>query len=334
MLAVYLLAWLGAVGWIAAVGWAGWRWIAKRWKPGAWAWTALAVSTPVWFFGVWAFLWEPETLVVRRIAIVSQAWTAPPLRIGVIADIHMGAPHMSVGRVRRLVKRMNSEQVDVDVLLGDYVGRDAPARSRSTGERAAIAASLDALGGLTAPFGTYAVLGNHDWWYDGPLVAEELGAAGIHVLENQSLRVQRPDSDFWIAGLMDFAGPHSPSYTRSLADVPDGASVIALSHRPDKFAAAPGRVALTLAGHTHCGQVRIPYLGRYMPGSSTESKRWSCGLYEDHGRRLYVSGGVGVSFLPVRFLQPPEIAVVTIYPDPGQIRAPAQPAETEPLPAP
>ncbi len=178
------------------------------------------------------------------------------------------------------------------------------------------------------------MLGNHDWWYGGPLVAGDLGAAGVHVLENQSIRVQRPDSDFWIAGLMDFDAPRAPSYTQSLADVPDGAPVIALAHRPDKFAAAPARVALTLAGHTHCGQVHIPYLSRYMPASSIESKRWPCGLYEDHGRRLYVSGGVGVSILPVRFLQPPEIAVVTIYPDPGHIRAPVAAPEPGPQPGP
>jgi predicted MPP superfamily phosphohydrolase len=90
-------------------------------------------------------------------------------------------------------------------------------------------------------------------------------------------------------------------------------------------------VALTLAGHTHCGQVHIPFLGRYMPASSEESRRWPCGLYEDHGRRLYVSGGVGVSYLPVRFLQPPEIAIVMLRADPGQIRAPAA---LEPPPAP
>ncbi len=102
--------------------------------------------TPIWFLGLWAFLWEPETLVVRRIAIVSQTWTAPPLRIGVISDVHMGAPHMSVGRVRRLVARMNSEQVDVAVLLGDFIGGHVAAEARGKGDRAAIAASLNSLG--------------------------------------------------------------------------------------------------------------------------------------------------------------------------------------------
>ena len=327
----YFLAWIGALAWPGLVGFAIWRWLKKGSRPTRFAWVTLGVITPIWVLGVWAFIVEPETLVVRRIEVVSRSWIGPPLRIGVIADTHMGAPHMSVGRMKRLVERMNSEHPDVVTLLGDYIGGHAPATSRSRGDRAAIAAAFKEMGRFRAPLGTFAVLGNHDWWYDGPLVAASLDAVGVHVLENRSLRVERGEGSFWIAGLTDHDAPRAPSYTQSMLSVPANAGLIALAHRPDKFAAAPAQVALTLAGHTHCGQVHIPFLGRYMPQASEESQRWPCGLYEDHGRRLYVSGGVGVSFLPVRFLQPPEIAIVTLRADPGQIRA-AVP--TEPTPAP
>jgi predicted MPP superfamily phosphohydrolase len=332
----YLLAWFGALAWPVLIGFAVWRWITKRSKPKRAAWIALGVVTPFWFLGIWAFLWEPETLVVRRIEVVSLAWSGPPLRIGVIADTHMGAPHMSVGRMKRLVARMNSEHPDVVTLLGDYIGGHAPAASRSNGDRAAIVATFQQMGRFHAPLGTYAVLGNHDIWYDAGLVAAGLDAAGVHLLQNQSIRVERGAGSFWIAGLTDHDAARAPSYTQSMLGVPATDPLIALVHRPDKFAAAPAQVALTLAGHTHCGQVHIPFLGRYMPKSSEESRRWPCGLYEDHGRRLYVSGGVGVSFLPVRFLQPPEIAIVTLRADPDaearQIRAPA-PAPPPPAPA-
>ena len=327
----FLLAWIGALAWPALIGFALWRWIKKGWKPNRLAGIALGAITPIWFLGIWGVLWEPETLVVRRIEVVSQAWTGRPLRIGVISDTHMGAPHMSVARMRRLVARMNSEHPDVVTLLGDYIGGHAPASSRSSGDRAAILATFHEMGGFRAGLGTYAVLGNHDWWYDGPLVAAALDAAGVHVLENQAFRVERGAGSFWIAGLADHDAPRAPSYTQSMLNIPASASLIALAHRPDKFAAAPAQVALTLAGHTHCGQVHIPFAARYMPQTSEESQRWPCGLYEDHGRRLYVSGGVGVSFLPVRFLQPPEIAIVTLRADPGQIRAPAP---IEPMSAP
>jgi hypothetical protein len=103
-----------------------------------------------------------------------------------------------------------------------------------------------------------------------------------------------------------------PSYRDTLADLPGGDPILVISHWPDVFAAAPAEVALTIAGHTHCGQVNLPFAGRLIHASEG-SERWPCGLYEERGRKLYVTGGVGTSVLPVRFLQPPEIAVVTLW---------------------
>lgn len=334
MQTAYLLAWIGALAWPALVAFAVWRWLKRRRAPGPWAWLGLLGATTVWALGVWAFLWEPETLVVRRIEVVSQAWKGPPLRIGVIADTHIGAPHMGPARMKRLVARMNSEHPDMVALLGDYVGGHAPAGARGAGARAAILAGLRQLAGLAPPLGTYAVLGDDDWRYDAETVAAALREAGAHVLRNEAARAPRDPGAFWVIGLTDHEASLAPSYTQSLIGVPAREPVIALEHRPDKFVAAPDQVALTLAGHTHCGQARIPLIGRLLPGASEESRRWPCGLYEEHGRRLYVSGGVGVSLIPARFLQPPEIAILTLRPDPGQIRALAPaPAPTAP-PAP
>jgi hypothetical protein len=78
-----------------------------------------------------------------------------------------------------------------------------------------------------------------------------------------------------------------------------------------RFAEVPGRVAITLAGHTHCGQVNLPLFGRVVHASRM-SKRWACGLYDEGGRKLFVTGGVGVSILPVRFRAPPEIVILTL----------------------
>jgi predicted MPP superfamily phosphohydrolase len=97
----------------------------------------------------------------------------------------------------------------------------------------------------------------------------------------------------------------------TIGDLTSSEPVLAIAHWPDVFAAAPDRVALTLAGHSHCGQVNLPFFGRLIHASAG-SEKWPCGLYEERGRKLYVTGGVGVSILPVRFLQPPEIAVVTL----------------------
>lgn len=324
----YILAWLGALGYPALIGLGLWAFIAKRWRPGRWLYGLVLLIAPAWFLGVWAFLWEPETLVVRYVEVVSRTWRGPPLRIGIISDTHVVAPHMSAGRVRRIVARMNGERPDVVALLGDYVGGHAPVSQRSKGARDEVMAGLKALGGLKAPEGVYAILGNHDWWYDGPMIAAGLDAVGVHVLQNQGARVERPGGAFWVAGLSDFDSTAGrPSFSQAMLNAPANLPVIALSHRPDKFTVAPARAAVMLAGHTHCGQVNLPLIGRYLPKASEESRRWSCGLYEDHGRRLYVTAGLGVSFLPVRFRQPPEIAILTLRADPDAATQPAPAAQ-------
>jgi predicted MPP superfamily phosphohydrolase len=179
-------------------------------------------------------------------------------------------------------------------------------------ERREIGEGLAAFGKLKAPLGVWSVLGNHDWWYDGPAVESGLVITGVQVMENSRARIPREDGAFWIGGLADYESRRAqPSYTNTLAGVPDNEPIIVLSHWPDPFAAAPAKVALTLAGHSHCGQVNLPLVGRLVH-VSPGAERWPCGLYEDRGGWLYVSGGVGTSILPVRFNQPPEIAVLTL----------------------
>jgi uncharacterized protein len=292
-----------------------WRGLKRGRGPGAVGWTLIVMMTLAWGLGIRAFLWEPQTLVVRRVEVVSAGWSGAPLRIGVISDSHMGAPHMSVARLESVVGRMNAERADIIVLLGDYVGGHEPAEARSEAERAAALSGLPPLGRLEAPLGVWAVLGNHDWWYDGPAIERGLQAAGIRVLENDRALVSREGGAFWLAGLADYESARQlPSYRDTLADLEGGNPILAISHWPDVFAAAPPQVALTVAGHSHCGQVNLPMFGRLLH-ASRGSERWPCGLYEERGRRLYVTGGLGTSILPVRFLQPPEIAVLTLRAD-------------------
>jgi uncharacterized protein len=309
---IFVLAWVGVLAWPALLLFALWRGLKKGRGPKLLGWSFILVVTIAWGLGIRAFLWEPQTLVVRRVEVVSRDWSGAPLRIGVISDTHMGAPHMSVARLNSLVRQMNVERPDIVVLLGDYAGGHQPATARSKGEQAAVLSGLPPFKGLEAPLGVFAVLGNHDWWFDGPAIEQRLRAQGINVLENTRARIDRPGGVFWVAGLADYESTRAlPSYSSTLADLPEGEPVLVLTHWPDVFAAAPDGVALTIAGHSHCGQVNLPVLGRLIHASSG-SEKWQCGLYDARGRKLYVTGGVGVSILPVRFLQPPEIAVVTL----------------------
>ena len=313
------IAWIGAIAWPLLLGFALWRGL-KRGRGTGWiGWSLIGVVSVAWALGIWATLWEPQQLVIRRVETTSAAWSGAPLRIGVISDTHTDGPYMGIGRLNGIIDTMNAEQPDIVVLLGDFVGGSKAIGERGEGERKEIADGLAAFARLKAPLGVHAVLGNHDWWYDGPTVEAALTLAGVNVMDNGRMRISREGGAFWVGGLADYDSKRSqPSYGVVLGQqadddpaVPVGEPVIVLSHWPDAFAVAPDRVALTLAGHSHCGQVNLPIVGRPV-AVSEGSRRWPCGLYEERGRRLYVSGGVGVSVMPVRFGQPPEIAVVTL----------------------
>lgn len=306
---VLAMAWAGAVAWpIAAVAGA----LALPWARRTWIARLLAgLLTIAWAVGIWAVFVEPRMLFLREVEVASPVWRGPPLRIGVIADVHIG-PHMSPERVESLVARMTEAKPDLVVLVGDYINGHGEPDRRSARENAMIAEGLAALGRIEAPLGTVAVLGNHDWWYDADLVADALEAEGVAVLENETVFVDRGEgAAFWLAGLADYESETAqPDWATTLGRVPAGADILTIAHWPDVFWGAPDRVALTVAGHSHCGQVNLPVVGRVAvsPGSA----EWPCGLYAADGRQLYVTGGVGVSVLPVRFRAPPEMAIVTL----------------------
>ncbi|MBW8816260.1 MAG: metallophosphoesterase [Caulobacterales bacterium] len=307
--ALMAAAWAGAVlG--PVVAWWAWSRLGPQ-RPRV-RLTGLVLFASLYVLGVWAFLIEPETLVVRHVRIESPAWRGPPLRIGVLSDTHVGAPHMSARRLGQVVARLTQEDPDLVVFLGDYVGGRERAGARSAAERQEIADGIAALSGARARLGRYAILGNHDWWYDGKGVETALWKAGAPVLDNYAQRIARPEGAFWVAGLADYASPRSqPSAAQALAAVPAAEPVILLSHWPDAWPQVPARVALTLAGHSHCGQVNLPILGRLI-AASPGAGRWPCGRYDEAGRILYVTGGLGVSILPVRFRAPPEIVIVSL----------------------
>lgn len=275
-------------------------------------WGLAAIALLGWALAVWAFLVEPATLTVRHVTVESAGWSGPPLRIGVISDTHVAAPHTDVARIERLVARMNAERPDVVMLLGDYAGGHEPAAVRAAPERSEILKGVEAFGALRSPLGTYGVLGNHDSWFDDAAVAAAMRRGRAVVLENRAVRIERPGGAFWVAGLADMHSPKAPPrVSAALAQVTDAAPVVVLTHWPDPFVEVPDRAALTLAGHTHCGQVNLPVLGRLVHASRM-SERWACGLYDEGGRQLFVTGGVGVSILPVRFRAPPEIVILTL----------------------
>src|SRR5690349_5945550 len=125
--AIFIAAWIGAVAWPAMLLFLLWRGLKSGRGPQAVGWSVIVLICGLWGIGVRAFLWEPETVVVRRVDVDSRTRKGPPLRIGVIADTHMSAPHQSVARLKSIVRQMNSLHPDIVVLLGDFAGGHTPA---------------------------------------------------------------------------------------------------------------------------------------------------------------------------------------------------------------
>ncbi|HKW91891.1 MAG TPA: metallophosphoesterase [Methylomirabilota bacterium] len=249
---------------------------------------------------------EPGRVVLREAAVPIARWPAElgPIRIAALSDVHTGAPHVTPAMVRDIVARVNRAQPDLVVLLGDYVVHGVIG-GRFVEPEATAAALRD----LRAPLGVYAVLGNHDWWYDGGRVRRALEGAGIRVLENAATPVMVNGRSLWIAGVGDQMTGHD-EIRRTLRQVPDGAPLIALTHNPDLFPEMPARALLTLAGHTHGGQVNLPLFGRLIVPSRYGS-RYAIGHVREDGRDLFVTPGIGTSIIPVRFRVPPDVSLLT-----------------------
>ena len=134
-----------------------------------------------------------------------------------------------------------------------------------------------------------------------------LEAEGVTVLEDRAVELA---NGLWVAGLGDMRH-RRPDVARALCEIPEDAPAIVLSHDPDMFPEVPERVSLTLAGHTHGGQVAIPLLRRpLLP--SYYGERYARGHVIEHGRHLFVSSGLGTSGLPIRLLAPPEVLILTL----------------------
>jgi predicted MPP superfamily phosphohydrolase len=236
------------------------------------------------------------------------------LAVAVIADLHAGGPNMGLERVRRVVDAANRLRPDLAVLLGDYF-----ATHRFVTERVAHEAWAAELACLSAPLGTWAILGNHDWWYDIGGVRRALAGVRIPVLENAAVALGPAGSRFWLAGLGDqlafrlgrgrYRGVDDLAGT--LGQVHGDDPVILLAHEPDIFPQVPTRVALTLAGHTHGGQVRIPLIWPWLVASKFGA-RFAYGHIVEDGRHMVVSGGLGTSIVPARLGVPPEIVHVML----------------------
>ena len=267
--------------------------------------------------GVWlgyqAFKTEPDSLIVAEYTIAPPSWPQglDGFRIAAVGDVHGGAPFVDEAKLEELSRRISAARPDLIVWLGDYVTQSVLFGKFMEPEKVA---SL--LVRAQAGAGHSAVIGNHDRWLGAERIEKAFTSVGIPFLRWQSQTLEVRGERVHLFGLDDYE--LSPDYwgrfreAQALwAKLPPGEPLIILTHSPDVFPSLPARANLTLASHTHGGQVRLPGIGSLIVPSSF-GQRYARGHIVEDGRHLFVNTGIGTSFIPIRFGVPPEISILTL----------------------
>lgn len=257
----------------------------------------LLVVLAAWSVGI-----EPRWVAARRIETSLPGWQRPPLKLAVASDWHISRHPlwrvMTPERAAGIVDAINAAGPDIILLPGDFISGVGDPVARGEIDAEEIAAIL---GRLHAPMGVYAVLGNHDWWGGAPRLAAAFEKHGIHVLENTAVRV---DAGLWVAGIGDDGTGHADP-AAALAKVPAQDQVLVVMHDPAALAELPPVHGLVVAGHTHGGQVALPFLGAVVVPRNVP-RSWSYGWVDHGGNQAWVTSGLGTSILPIRFNRRPE----------------------------
>ncbi|WP_337576239.1 metallophosphoesterase [Fournierella sp.] len=255
--------------------------------------------------GVYTRFVEPNLLVVRRFSFPAQG-IAADCRVVFFTDTHFGEDK-SVASANQLADHINRLEPDLVIFGGDLL--DNYARDR---EQLDLELLREQLNSIQAPGGKYAVWGNHDWGGGAARIYQEfMKSCGFQVLKNESLflenyRIQLLGYDDYLTG--DLEG--------QLPTFAEGVFPLLIAHEPytaQLLSDLPER-ALMLSGHTHGGQIGIPWIARQiLPPGSGGLVRGMYALDESaESARVYVSSGIGTTRLPLRLLSPPEIVCIDL----------------------
>jgi len=281
-------------------------------------------SMPVWLalapFALAAYGTLFGARVLRRervevpVAGLPRGWWGA--RIVQLSDLHSGR-HVTAQRLRGIARRAARLSPEVLVVTGDIVHN-----SHDFARQAA-----EAIATVKATHGTYAILGNHDFWAGADAVEKALEKEGIQVLRNRGLVLRRGGDELWLCGVDD---PWSGRFdlAAALRDRPQGAATVLLSHQPNTWPVAQrAGVQLQLSGHTHGGQVAMLWLHRSLSLARFITP-FVAGLYRAGTSFLYVNRGAGTVMPMIRIGARPEVTELVLVPaDPSAEAAEAaQPA--------
>lgn len=245
--------------------------------------------------------------VVRRHALTLPGWPrfARPLRIAFLSDFHLGSHSGDVPRFAAIADEAAAHAPDLVLFGGDYMNMQFFGGGRVPPET--IAGILSRIAGACGSFG---VLGNHDYVYGKADVAAALRNAGIAMLDHDRGSFAYDNHRIDIVGVSD-AHVVRPQARKLLSGLSQDRPAIVLTHDPAHFVGVPAGPFLTLAGHTHGGQIRLPGIGA-LTNSSRAPMHWTHGLVVEGGRHMIVTAGLGTSGVPLRIGVPPEFVVIEV----------------------
>jgi len=227
-----------------------------------------------------------------------------------LSDFHYD-PYFSIVPLKHALQVVPGLNPDLIVLTGDFVtvpafGSDSQARHAA----AAAEPCAALLAGLRARLGVFAVLGNHDGASDVARIVAALRAHGIEVLRNRAVELPQDGARLWLAGVDDVLEGVA-DLKKTLRGVPRDEAVVLLAHEPDfALETAQTPVDLQLSGHSHGGQVRVPFIGA--PWLPPLARKFPRGMYHIGDLTLYTNLGLGTVRVPARWNCPPEITLITL----------------------
>jgi uncharacterized protein len=245
--------------------------------------------------------------LIRRLRLVIDGWPrwSHPLRVLFLSDFHTGSHSDDVARLEGIVAEARAFNPDLVLLGGDFVNMQLFGAGRVPPKViAAVLARLD------ARYGQFAVLGNHDYLYGAQEIADALRAHAITVVDDESRSVKIKNHSIDLVGIPNARVESARSKQLLAGLVPERPSIV-LTHDPMWFANIPRGPHLTLAGHTHGGQISLPGVG-ILNNASKAPLRWTHGLIRERGQYLYVTSGIGTSGVPLRWRVPPEFVVLDV----------------------
>lgn len=256
-----------------------------------------------------ACVYEPYLVLnLERLQLPAKNWNnnLSDMKIALISDFHAGNRPFEHWRVNRAIEKIAKEKPDIIFLLGDYVNGSLGMSAMPLDELAEILAKLD------APLGIYAVTGNHDIGYGEQKIIKALSSDKIKFLQDENVKIDMPKGSFYLAGL-SFAYDLNYNVRKALSGIPEGAPTILLIHSPDLYPALPKNVSISFSGHTHGGQVNLPFYGSVWGLDVAQITGKSYGLMESvYDNWIYITKGIGTSTITVRLLCEPQVEIITL----------------------